>query len=739
MGLFKKKDQTDENSQVVDTSSPKKAAKQKNRKKAGMSQVLNESVPATVVEELKENKAFIHHSPDGDKYVGLLFHVADIGGLDKKSRKIEAKGSLIEAINSGNLKTVITPELMEAEQIVFIPDMTTLNSMLEYSLLDASPETGEPISYDLVYVNVDALGNKIDVTPVEPEMAMTFKEVCTFLVDDEGVVDSLFETEEEEEPEVDAFDETFGDNDSSEADASPVDDGIDDIDDIDDISDSSSVDDFDDDIDAFDDNIDDIDNIDNIDDVDAAVDSYDESGSGDYDYDSSVDPYGNDGYDDTQMNQEPEEQETEVPSEWMDTVVTRQFYSDDLGLEITTEPFDAQFLQGNGFVPFDENRPSGWLNDQLNEMARQANAEMDRMHTSNLFLMRERYFKLMSKHADRIQKDLDAQDERTQYGQIMKSLNDARDQEFENVSARATRKKEELEAAFKRKLQEVGQDAARAAQHQYRDRYGKQHEDELFHLEDTIKASVEDEYHDAVHEVNERRRMEASKLLDLGITEVLDEVSDLYMAALTEENIRYKELEEGMKAFVDDNRRNDISRTNTLAEELRQKQKADVVLAEQTEKIRNLQAGFDAERSSLQSEIETIRKDNTNRINEIKSHSDEVIARERERVADLQKQIEVLRDQNEKMYDKAKAECEHQITEKQDEILALHNRLGEAAVLQKRTSRIATYLVIAIAICAIGAGFILGTYIRVNDDVKAQQQSITQEYKQTQDSSDSHK
>lgn len=737
MGLFKKKDQTnDENSQVVNTSSPKKAAKQKNRKKAGLFQVLNESVPATVEEELKENKAFIHHSPDGDKYVGLLFHVADIGGLDKKSRKIEAKGSLIEAINSGNLKTVITPELMEAEQIVFIPDMTTLNSMLEYSLLDASPETGKPISYDLVYVNV---GDKISVTPVEPEMAMTFKEVCTFLLDDEGVVDTLFETEEEDEPEADAFDETFGDDDSSEP-AVSADDEIDDIDDIDDISDSSSTDDFDDNIDSLDDNIDDIDdidNIDNIDDVDAAVDSYDESGSDDYD--SSVDPYGNDGYDDTQMNQEPEEQETEVPNEWMDTVVTRQFYSDDLGLEITTEPFDAQFLQGNGFVPFDENRPSGWLNDQLNEMARQANAEMDRMHTSNLFLMRERYFKLMSKHADRIQKDLDAQDERTQYGQIMRSLNDARDQEFENVNARATRKKEELEAAFKRKLQEVGQDAARAAQHQYRDRYGKQHEEELFHLVDTIKASVEDEYHDAVHEVNERRRMEASKLLDLGITEVLDEVSDLYMAALTEENIRYKELEEGMKAFVDDNRRNDISRTNTLAEELRQKQKADVVLAEQTEKIRNLQAGFDAERSSLQSEIETIRKDNATRIDEIKSHSDEVLARERERVADLQKQIEVLRDQNEKIYDKAKSECEHQITEKQDEILALHNRLGEAAVLQKRTSRIATYLVIAIAICAVGAGFILGTYIRVNNDVRAQQQSITQEYKQTQKSSDSDK
>ena len=172
-----------------------------------------------------------------------------------------------------------------------------------------------------------------------------------------------------------------------------------------------------------------------------------------------------------------------------------------------------------------------------------------------------------------------------------------------------------------------------------------------------------------------------------------------------------------------------------MAEELRQKQKADVVLAEQTEKIRNLQAGFDAERQSLQAEIETIRKDNTARIAEIKGHSEEVVAREKERNEDLQRQIDILRDQNEKIYEKAKDECAHQLAEKQGEIAALHDRLGEAAELQKRHSRIATYLVVAIAICTIGIGYIFGTFVSVNRDVKTQQQTMTQEYNNTQKSS----
>ena len=57
MGLFgKKKNQDVGENPAVETENPspkKKAAK--NRKKVGMSQVLNESVPATVEEELKEN------------------------------------------------------------------------------------------------------------------------------------------------------------------------------------------------------------------------------------------------------------------------------------------------------------------------------------------------------------------------------------------------------------------------------------------------------------------------------------------------------------------------------------------------------------------------------------------------------------------------------------------------------------------------------------------------------------
>lgn len=135
MGMFgNKKKKKNEAAQAKVQEKPVKAAK----KKAGLSQVLNESVPATVDAELRENEPCIRKVDGEDKFVALLFHVADIGGLDKKSRKVEAKGSLIEAINSGSLKTVITADMLDKEEFVFIPDSATLNNMQDYSILFAT-------------------------------------------------------------------------------------------------------------------------------------------------------------------------------------------------------------------------------------------------------------------------------------------------------------------------------------------------------------------------------------------------------------------------------------------------------------------------------------------------------------------------------------------------------------------------------------------------------------------------
>lgn len=711
MALFIKKKKNEnpdvvETTQVSDSANGKDKGK-KSKKKNGMAQVLNESVPATIETELMENESFIYEKNGVKKYVGVLLKVADIGGLDKKARKVEAKGALIEAINSGNVKAIVTEDLMDNEELVFIPDGNTVNQMLDYSLLQENPDTGEPIQYVLVYINASGATNSIQITPVEPERLIDFDTLSNFVCDEDGDLEALLgiEPDYDDEEDVDVFGMT------SMSEETPME--------------EDAIPDMEDDIDDIPDMNDDIDEIDDIPSMGQDVPDMMEPP-----VDDMIDTMGemNQSYDEPVEQPQPEEHE--VPNEWMQDAVTRKFYSDDLGLEITTEPFDAQFLQNNGFAAFDENRPSNWMNDQLNEMARQANLEMARMHKDNLFLMRERYFKLISHHADRIQQDLDITNPRTTYGKVFQSLEEARKNEMSQIESRVARKKEDLEASWKRKLQEVGQDAARSAQRQYRERYGKQHEAEIYQLADIVKSGIEGDYHDAVHEIQSRRRMEATKLLDLGITEVLDEVSDQYMSVLADENARYRELEENMKAFIDDNRSNDIARTNALAEELRQKDKAREVLDEQTARLNSMRSEWEVERQKLLNDLDNLRSDNQRHLAEVQSHSDELLARERQRVEELEKQIEKLQTQNKEMYQTAKQEYAHQLEEKQNEIAALHDRQAEAMEQHKHTQKTASILVIAITIAAVGIGIIIGTYMRLNYDVKDAQNKIVQEYEE---------
>ena len=167
-----------------------------NKRVSGMSQVLHESVPETALDKFKENDAFIHYDGGKPKYVGIVLNTADIGGLDKKSRRDEAKGSIIECINSGRIQTYITPDLMDAEMICIIPDAVTLTAMDEFSLLTDAP-------YE--FCQVDESGD-VELLGIKT----TFSQVSDLVVDDGHIDDLLGNGDDEpaeEEDDSDFFDE----------------------------------------------------------------------------------------------------------------------------------------------------------------------------------------------------------------------------------------------------------------------------------------------------------------------------------------------------------------------------------------------------------------------------------------------------------------------------------------------------------------------------------------------------
>lgn len=680
------------------------------KKKSGMSTIFRESVLETVMVDFRDNEAFVHKENGEDKFVGIMLDTKDIGGLDKKSKKVEAKGQLIECINSGRIKTLITEDLMEAECIIFIPEVFTLAAMDEFSLLTDA-------TYELCYVepngDVELLGKKI-----------TYKEVTDILADD-GHIDDILGSdeveEEEEEPDALLQDDVSSDDD---ADIDP----LDDFDDFDEDEDIAPLDDDDDD-----------DDVPLLDEDNASSERPSSYASQQQTPQLEVPPFmGQQPVEQPQMEQQPMQDEMEhaIPQEWTEEAIVRKFYSDELGLEVTTDPFDAQFMQNNTFVPFDENRPSSWMNDNLNEMAKQANDEMNRMHAENLFLMRERYFRLISMHCDKVRKDLDINDPSTLYGQMKAQLDADYAEGLQSMDAQISAQKEELEAAWKQRLQEVGMDAAREAQHKYRERYQPAHDQKIYDIADAVKANVDAEYRYGIHDLNERRRTEASSLLDLGISEVLDEISSMYISVLEDERVRYRELAENMREFQNDYLQHDIARTNALQEELRQSEKADAVLAEQTAKIRQLSDEYAAKRRELTAEIESLRQDNKARLEMMQKDCDR----------DVQKVLDdkaALHDQYDKLLEKYKsldAEKDEQykarMNELHSELEAWSDKYDHIVEVHQKSNRVAILCVIAAMIAAISIGFIGGAFANSKHNVKQQLQAIQQQYDNNDAASD---
>lgn len=709
MRLFNKKNKSSDAApdMQMDAQQPKKKKKGKKRKDT-MASILNESVTESALEAFRANTAMqVEH--DGETvYVGMLLDANDpsIGGINKKSRRDEAKGQVIELINSGRIDTYIPADYLEDEKLIIIPDVVTLDAMDEFALLteanyklafvhdDGSVEETEyPITYAgimdtvingsdvndyLVSVGVTDMGSDSGYDDVN-DITQPFSPVASDDEYDYGDGDDEIVPEDEDAP--------FG----AEPDEAPY------------YGDDAPT-------------------------AEPAVepDTSDIDESEDFDAPAEEDAPAED-------NDPQAEVEDEVSDEAMTAAITRKFYSDELGLEVTTEPFDAQFLHANTYVPFEENRGEGWLNRYLDEMSRGANLEMQHLHQTNLFDMREMYYNLISRHAEQIQHDLDETDSSTQYGAMMDALGQKRIERQDGIAAIVAERRKIVDEEWDKALKQVGEDAMRAAQQQYRERYGKQHDERVFRIEPTVTQEIEDEYQDAVRQMRDERRMDAAKRMDYGITETLAEVSEEYMKRLADERKHYDEHRQRIAAFLDEHRKDDIMHDKVVAAELAQSEKADKVMAEYEQKLRTRAAEFNAERDALKSDIEATERRTAERIKAIRGDYDRRVDELRNENANLKGQLDDLIKQYAGLDERKAREYGARLAEAKDEAKAWSAKCDSMMAVQRKGHIVSITAIVVAIIAALSIGVLVGTNMSLDMGSSKASTAIEQEFNKRMD------
>jgi len=745
MGLFSKKAKGG-NPEAVDTkaSAPKQAAR---NKKNELVKVLDESVWESVREEFRNNTQFIITDDNGNtRYVAFLFDTRQCGGLaGRDARKDESKGSIIEAIKTGAIKTYIRLEMLMDETFVIIPDLDTIDAMDEFGIL----ADGE---YILCTISED--GNDIaTVTDGDDEVVVNFDQIRSTIQNSLDVhtlfpgggstMDAMLGMSPSKKK-----DDVIDDAPAGAASDGDLEDIIDD-DDIEDLPDD--LDDIPDDIEpqaapipapipaptaapaqatpqpvapvataapvsqpASDDLDDDLSDI-----ADAPGDEGDDGSTGD-----------DGGYDEFE----------DITEEVVEEYVARRFYSDDLGLEVSTEPFDMQFMHGNAYVPFNENRGTGLLNGYISNLAKDANVRMRRMHNENLFRMRERYMQLIQQQCINIAAALDVSDDKTQYGMIRFAIEQNKEENLEGVNAAVEAKRKQLNDSWNRKLDQVAAEAAASARAQYEDRYGRSHESDLQNLVSREKDEIERDYQSSLRRLNEDRKAEASKLLDIAVNETLKEMADLYIKVLHDEQREQARLQREITKFIDDNRKDEKARIEALAEENRQTKKAEEVRREYATKIKAMSAEFDMKKTVLQADVDRMRQEHdieiskieaewTKKLNEEKSHSD-----------DLQKKLDDLLERFASVDETKTLEYKERMealeNEKEtwkrhtDDIIAEHKKADNS------NFKMSLIVIIAAVIAAIGIGFMFGSIVNIRKTSDIERSRVTQTYEIESESGD---
>ena len=734
-----------------DEESPKRHKQSKRRKRRkprrdSMASILSETVGETAIEEFRSTPALKCERDGMPCYVGLMLRADDVGGISRRSRGDEEKGAMVEAINSGRIHVLITSQMLDDEEIVIVPDVLTLLAMDEYSILVSAPYTIAIVDDD-----GDVEDTGIDVTYEEVTRLVTDEggDAEAFLADkgvpwarggtgiggglglnkareDMRPVDRPFgyEGDRHTNDDVPPISGSYGQSDPDDtAYAAPIP-----------VQEPASADD---DI-PFYDGDDDIplEPVTQDEELPYDVPSYDDDTIDDRATDiSDTDMFTGRSVRGTQHATPDTDDDgvIRITGDQVRAVLARKFYSDDLGLEVSSEPFDAYFVEDESFVPFEEDRGDGWMNNYLSQMSKAANSDMRTLRAQNQMILRQRYLTLMDMHCERIVRDLDMDDPSTRYGESREALDARRDVRLSHIADEVDVRSRQLEDDWERRLSEEADAAATAARKAYMDGHERVYERQVMRIEPDLRSEIDEQHADGMRDLRARRRLEAAKRYDLCVTETLAEIADMRLRMIGAEEELRNQWRTDIDKFVEENRRDDIERERVAKAELEERDRVEEVTKEYKAHIDAMRAEFEQDSRRQERRIEAMQRSNADELEKIRNESES-----RERA--LQQQVDTLTANNDTLLeqlrglDEAKSlEWKQRVEASEEQHRREIQRYDEMIDGYRRNERkssgmtIALIVVMALATLAVGVliGFAINGASRSSERVVVQQQPMS--------------
>ena len=673
--------------------------------------LLHETVWETTVDICNANPLFIVTRDDEKFFVGLYMPFSEIGGLSKKDAKQESKGSIVGQINHGQISVMNTQALIEKNAVVFLPTESTLSNMAEFSLL------GDTANYEYCFINADT--GELELTGIKTKLAgvqelhMDGRHV--------GLLPSIRKL-------VDAVDEAAvskpkasGSSSSgpisvpsASSDSGPVavppamqemvlrDDDEDDEDERtigeEDIptGEEAMYGSVEDDSDGSD--------FENEEPVqqESSGPRADDEFSGDMLSDAE---------DDLTLGSSSDAVAPDVEYTAEDTqrALRRKFFNDNLDEELTTAPLDQALADVIPFKPIPY-KPSGWLNEQINARLVAMNQELNQLHQSNLAQVRQRYLDgIVQAYLDTMSA-VEAFDSSDEY----KSLKESKDTYLENSTADVEKRREALKEEFEKNAKDAGEQARSEAEHRYRERYHWELEQRLAAVESEVVGSVEASFEVIVAKKKQAIRQEKMTELDTKHQELIEACCDQFAKLMEDEEALRKVHEEGLQQFLEDNRKDEVTRTQALLEEQSRDDRVARIQKEYEGHVAELKKEFDALAEAHKHNLQTLRE----------HHADELTAQENVHRRDVaiyasdnqrqQSRIDQLTSSLTELDEKKNQEYAAKISELEAQRDAVEAKYQDVVNAQRKGNRLMIAIAAITAMLFLAVGVLIGQFVFSN-------------------------
>lgn len=397
------------------------------------------------------------------------------------------------------------------------------------------------------------------------------------------------------------------------------------------------------------------------------------------------------------------------------TAVARRFLDDSLDFAVDMTPFETLLgyeVDTPAQFSLDHLDSTNWLDSQIKMLSQQANTVLADQRRRDIEELRNLFFSLVSRTGDEIsaQMSIDEDADNT-WAKTMAEVNGNETKALADLSEIS----EKQNAVLADQYQQEREAFIQARIGEERVRYDERHKPALTRQMDDMEASIrldiESDYEARRYEILRARKTSARGAFDAAITKVMDHLIEKRAEQVQREAELIEKFRVEMSDFLDENRKEDIARTQALQEQLSRQNIVEEKSAEFAAREQELHEQIARERDEAHKRVLAAQDEANKVLERMRQENDAQLAQARaevqranERVKEEAERVGVVRDEIARQF---QSQVESLQTDKQ----LLMDQMDRENLVAKRANRLYIALAVLVALAFLALGVIIGMLV----------------------------